>query len=191
MLTGKLGKIVRITWACFLLVCIVLYVRYASYLSGENIASFILQYQNQVLGLYFILCILRGFTLIPSTPFLLAGIILFPTKPVLLLGVFLISQIITSAILYYISDMADLGHYFRKVHPEKMQKITEKINGKNGFWFILLWAFTPFTPTDLVCYVAGSLKMRFIQFILPLVCGEAIISALYIFNGSYLLQNIM
>lgn len=191
MLTGKMGKIVRIAWACFLLVCIFLYVHFAPYLSGQNIASFLLQYQGQVLGLYFILCVLRGFTLIPSTPFLFAGIILFPTKPFLLLGVFMLSLAIVSALLYYISEYADMGHYFRKAHPEKIHKISQKINGKHGSWFILLWAFAPFTPTDLVCYVAGSLKMRFMRFILPLIFGETIISSIYIFNGTFFMQNII
>jgi uncharacterized membrane protein YdjX (TVP38/TMEM64 family) len=191
MLTGKTGKIVRIAWVCFLLVCIILYVRFAPYLTGENMAAFLSQYQGQLLVLYFILCILRGFTLIPSTPFLFAGIILFPARPFLLLGVFMLSLAVVAALLYYISGYADLGHYFRKAYPGKIQKIRQKLDGKHGFWFILLWSFAPFTPTDLVCYVAGSLKMRFIRFMLPLVCGEAIISSIYIFNGTALIQNII
>lgn len=190
MLTGKVGKIVRIIWVCFLLTSIMLYIHFAPTLSGENMAAFLSRYEEQLLALYFVLCVLRGFTLIPSTPFLIAGIILFPNNPFLLLGVFVLSLAIVSAILYYVSGYADFGHYFHKAYPGKIQKIRQKLDGKHGFWFILLWAFAPFTPTDLVCYVAGSLKIRFTSFIVPLICGETIISSIYIFNGTALIQNI-
>lgn len=188
MVSETTKRNLRIVWVCFLLTCIVLYVWYAPYLTKENIAAFILQYHGQVLLVYFIICVVRGLTLIPSTPFLLTGILLFKDTPFLLLAVFMAGIFIVSAFLFYAAEYAGFAKYFDKLYPQKMHRVKQKLNGPYGFWFVLLWAFTPFTPTDLVCYAAGLLRMRFLYFIIPLMLGEGVICALYIFNGSALLH---
>ncbi|MGN6212887.1 TVP38/TMEM64 family protein [Parafilimonas sp.] len=182
-------KFLRIVWVCFLLTCISLYVIYSPYLTGQNIAAFIKRYNHQMLAAFFIVCVVRGFTLVPSTPFLLTGIILFSATPILLLIVFMASIFVVATLLFYASDYLGFARYFEKRYPHKTEQVRRKLNGRYGFWFILIWSFTPFTPTDLVCYVAGSLRMRFMKFILPLILGEAIICAIYIFNGAALLYK--
>ncbi|WP_153798359.1 VTT domain-containing protein [Foetidibacter luteolus] len=184
--TGR--RNLRIAWVVFLLPCIVLYVWYAPILTKENIATFVSRYNGYVLAVYFVVCVLRGLTLVPATPFLLAGIYLFQHTPLLLFIVFLSSIFIVSAFLFYASGYLGFCGYFEKLYPNKTGSIKQKLNSPLGWWFVLLWSFTPFTPTDLVCYAAGSLRMRFIQFIVPLMIGEGLICALYIFNGAALLR---
>lgn len=176
-----------IVWIFFIAVCLTLYFVYARELTPGNISTFVKSYQGAMLLIYFVLCTIRGLTMIPGTPFLLAGIVLFKDSPFLLLAVFLASMLTTSALMFYLADKLGFSNYFEKNYPEKIVLVREKLNGRNGFLFIALWAFAPFTPTDLICYVAGSVRMRFFNLILPLLAGEAIICAFYIFNGQILL----
>lgn len=180
-----------IVWLIFIAVCVVLYLSFARELTPENISVFVKKYQGGVLLFYLALCVIRGITMIPGTPFLLAGIILFSDTPFLLLAIFLISMLVTSALMFYLADKLGFSSYFERNYPEKIVLVRDKLNGRNGFLFIMLWAFAPFTPTDLVCYVAGSVRMRFINLIVPLLAGEAIICSFYIFNGQYLFEKII
>lgn len=185
----KFKRNLGIVWLLFIAVCVTLYFIYARQLTPENISAFVRNYQSGVLLLYFVLCTIRGITMIPGTPFLLAGIILFQDSPLLLLAIFLASMLVTSAIMFFMAENLGFSSYFEKNYPEKIVLVREKLEGRNGFLFIALWAFAPFTPTDLVCYVAGSVRMRFANLIVPLLAGEAIICAFYIFNGQILLEK--
>lgn len=176
-------------WIVFIAVCIALYFVYARQLTPENISGFIKNYQQGILLMFFVLCTIRGLTMIPGTPFLLAGIILFKDSPFVLLAVFLASMFMTSALMYYLADKLGFSRYFENNYPEKIILVRDRLNGRHGFLFIMLWAFAPFTPTDLVCYVAGSIRMRFLKLIVPLLAGEALICAFYIFNGRILLEK--
>ncbi len=185
----KFKRILGIAWLFFFAGFIILYFVYAGELTPENISGFLKNYQSGMLFLYFVLCTLRGLTMIPGTPFLLAGIMLFNDSPFLLLGVFLASMLVTSALMYCLADKLGFSTYFERNYPEKIALIRKKLDGRNGFVFIFLWAFAPFTPTDLICYVAGSVRMRFFNLITPLLAGEAIICAFYILNGHLLLEK--
>lgn len=185
----KFKRTLGIVWVLFIALCLGLYFSYARDLTPENISGFIRNYQGGMLFLYFALCTIRGLTMIPGTPFLVAGIILFKDSPFLLLAVFLASMLLTSVFMFYLAERLGFSRYFEKNYPEKIALVREKLDGNYGFMFILLWAFAPFTPTDLVCYVAGSIRMKFFKFIVPLMVGEAIICAFYIFNGKALLEG--
>jgi len=66
--------------------------------------------------------------------------------------------------------------------PKKADKIIEKLN-KHGFWIVMGWSFFPFVPTDLICYIAGSIKMNFTKYITAIFIGEAILVGAYIYLG--------
>jgi len=183
----KTNKWVRLVWVCLLLGAIILYVFYGRDLTPERIAAWITAYRGYMLLVYFLVCVLRGITLIPSTPFLLAGILLFRDTPLLLALVFMAGVLFSSTLLFYASSYAGLATRFERLYPNKMDLLRRRLSGRYGFGCIFFWAFIPFTPTDLVCYVAGSLGMRYAVFILPLMLGESLISLTYIFNGHWLL----
>jgi uncharacterized membrane protein YdjX (TVP38/TMEM64 family) len=189
MYPEKVKRNIRIAWICLLAACLGTYFLAASHFTPQAIAAFLEQYQGEVFVVYFILCLLRGITLIPATPFLFAGIILFPNRPFLLLGAFLLSLFLIAVFLYRAARYIGMGPRFLGKHKNRIDKIKRKMNGRAGFWFILLWAFAPFTPTDLISYVAGSLKMRFTRFIIPLISGEALICSIYVFNGTALVRH--
>lgn len=177
----KIKKTLRFIWVCFLLGCIFFYVRYAHQLTKENLAGFMMQYREGMLLTYFLICIFRGLMLIPATPFLFAGIMLFNQTPVLLLTVFLASIFVVSTLIYYTSGYLGFAQYFERSYPVKTAKLKSRLNSPSGSWFLFFWALAPFTPTDLACYTAGALRIRFIRFIVPLLLGEAVICTIYIF----------
>jgi len=181
MWSEKTRRILRTVWLIILFTSVVFYAWYGKYITGENITYLLQQFKMQMLFIYLVICVLRGFTLIPSTPFLLAGILLFGSSPFLLFCVFIASIFIVATLLYYASHFLNFAAYFEKRYPEKIDGIKRKLDSRYGFYFIMLWAFAPFTPTDLICYVAGSLRMRFFKFIIPVILGEGFICLVYIF----------
>ncbi len=180
-------KMMRIVWLCLVVACIIIYLLYRKQLTKENIAAFLSLYQDRMLIIYFFICVLRGIMLIPATPFLFAGIFLFGSTPYLLFAVFMSSVLIVSAFIYYASGYVGVEAILAPMPERKVQAIKKRLQGPHIFWFILLWAFAPFTPTDLVCCVTRALRIKFIRLIIPLLIGEGVICAFYIFNGYWLL----
>ncbi|MBZ4191296.1 TVP38/TMEM64 family protein [Niabella beijingensis] len=180
-------QLLRFGWLALIIAGFFFYLFNRELFTRETIAALLLQYRQQVWLVYFGICILRGLLLLPSTPFLLAGMLLFKDTPLLLFLVFLLTVFIVSTFIYYAAGYLKGSFFSGKNTAARLERIKEQLNGKRGFWLILGWAFTPFTPTDLVCYAAGLLRLRFWQFILPLLLGEAIICGIYIYNGVLLL----
>jgi len=185
---GKFRKqtatnLLRITWVVLIAGGGIFYWYHRQQFTQEAISDFLLEYRQQVWLVYFGICTLRGIFLLPSTPFLLAGIVIFKDTPLLLFGVFMLSILVVAAFIYYTAGYLKITDLSARPGLERIQR---RLNSKRGFWLILGWAFMPFTPTDLVCYAAGLLRIRFRYFILPLLLGEALICALYIINGRLL-----
>ena len=55
-----------------------------------------------------------------------------------------------------------------------------------GFWIVVGWSLFPFVPTDIVCYVAGTLRMQLGKFMLGVTIGEIPIVAFYVAGGTWL-----
>lgn len=156
--------------------------------TAENIAAFMLRFGGVVWLFYFLFSAFRGFTLLPSTPLVLAGTLLFPEQPFAVLAVSMIGILISSTMIYYFSEFLGFDDYFENHKPETTQKIKHKLEHPLGFLFVAGWAFFPFVPTDLVCYLAGTTRMRFWKFIIAVGVGELILCTFYIFFGGSLLN---
>lgn len=189
-LSEKNKKILRGFWLGFLAVIVSLYIIYGQYLTPESITAWIKAHTHALLIVYSILCVIRGLTLIPATPFIFAGILLFPHSPGQLLAISLVCILLSSTLIYYGSGYMGFGDYFEKKYPSKIADFRQRLNHPSGFFFIAGWSLLPFTPTDLIVYVGGSIKLPFQKVIIPLIIGEGIICAVYIFNGVKLMQYI-
>ncbi|MFZ2522862.1 MAG: VTT domain-containing protein [Minisyncoccia bacterium] len=130
---------------------------------------------------------LRGFTLIPVTYFILVGIVFIPAVPLFIMTI--IGILISSASLYYFSEYLNFDEYFEKNHKKQIDKITAVIT-KNELPIVITWSFMPFLPTDLICYVCGTLDIPIRKFLFGILVGEGIASALYIFLGKEVLSLI-
>lgn len=155
-----------------------------------NIVAFLQKFEREVWLIYFGFSVVRGLTLLPSTPLVIAGTLLFPDQPSAVLAVSIIGILLSSTMIYYFSEFLGFDDYFEKKSPETMLKIKTKLEHPFGSLFVALWAFFPFVPTDLVCYLAGTTRMNFVRFITAIFVGELILCYCYIYLGGSLLNQL-
>jgi len=134
---------------------------------------------------YFLLGSLRGFTLIPVTYLIPFGLLfLSPIAHFLLtMGGILVS----SASIYYFSERLRLADYFETRHPEHVDWIRRRLR-RRELPIVIAWSFFPLAPTDLICYVCGSLGVDVRKMLAGIVVGEGIICTVYILLGRQLLS---
>jgi uncharacterized membrane protein YdjX (TVP38/TMEM64 family) len=178
---SRFKQILTVSWILFLITCIGIFLIYSEHFTPQKIAAFIEEFKGGVLIIYLFISLLRGLTLVPSTPFVLAGTILLPNDPFLVLLISIAGIIFSSTMIYYFSDYLGFGTYLEKKYPGKIIKIKDQLQKPTGFFFVFFWSFFPVLPTDAVCYVAGVLRIDFKKYILAITLGELIICSIYIF----------
>ncbi|MEX1056138.1 MAG: VTT domain-containing protein, partial [Natronospirillum sp.] len=147
-------------------------------------------FDNLVAGLlgYFVISTLRGFTLIPSTPIVLAGVLVFPPVPL-----FLVNQAAvytSSAIVYFMARQFRFDHYFHEHYPDQVKRLTALLQ-RRELVVISAWGFMPVVPSDMIVYVCSVLRIRLWKTLLGVSIGEGIICALYIFGGAMGLEVLL
>ena len=152
--------------------------------TSGSIAAFLREFETAALAVFLIFSVLRGFTLLPSTPLVLSGTLLFPHQPWAVLAVSLAGILASSAMIYWLSDVLGFAEYFEKRKPHNVAKIRKRLEHPAGALFVLLWAFFPLAPTDAICYVAGTMRMNFAKFIVAIFVGELVLCTIYVFGGS-------
>jgi uncharacterized membrane protein YdjX (TVP38/TMEM64 family) len=177
-------------WILIILVGIVSYFTWPEFFTPKNIASLLEKFQGEALLIYLGISILRGLTLLPSTPLVIAGTLLFPQQAWLVLAVSLLGILVSSAMIYWFSDLLGFSEFFETRKPEHVKKIRGRLEHPTGIFFVALWAFFPAVPTDAVCYVAGSTRMHFPKFLGAIFLGELILCSIYIFGGGWLAAEI-
>ncbi len=135
--------------------------------------------------IYFGLGALRGFTLIPVTYLIVLGLLFLPLKPLYFLT--MAGVMVSSTVIYYFSELIHLSEYFERKYPNQIIKLRSIID-KNELPIVTFWSMLPFAPTDVMCYVCGSLKIDIKKFLLGVFIGEGITCALYIFFGKEIMQ---
>lgn len=142
---------------------------------------------SAVLILYYLIISLRGLTLIPSTPLLLAGVLIFDPKILFIVN---ISGILTSStIVYYFSKYLGFDIYFETRYSKYAQKIRSKLKDKE-LPIIVGWSFFPLTPTDLIVYVGSTLRISIFKCLFGVLIGETVLTSFYIITATMLLKNI-
>jgi uncharacterized membrane protein YdjX (TVP38/TMEM64 family) len=131
-------------------------------------------------AVYLLLGCLRGFTLIPATSLVLVGIVFFPPWPLLVLT--LAGILVSSASIYYFSEALHLEELLKARHAQHLDRLRGLLD-RYGLPVIVLWAFFPIAPTDLICYLAGVLRIRVAVCLVGVLIGEGAICAIYIFLG--------
>ncbi len=174
-----LKKIITFLWLGLIVFCLGYYFMHPNKFTTDEITIFLQQFNTQIITVYLIVSIIRGFTLIPSTPFVLAGAIILPEQPLLALFISILSIGLTATMIYYFADYLNWGSRIERLYP--LDKIKQRLNKPKGVLAIFLWALFPIVPTDIVCYAAGAVKMNFIKFITAVILGEILICAFYIF----------
>ncbi len=164
------------------------YLLYPQVFTAENVADFLRRFEGEIWLIYLVMSALRGFSLLPSTPLVIAGTLLFPDQPFAVLAVSIVGILSSSTMIYFFSEFLGFNEFFENHKPELTHKLKAKLEHPLGFLFIALWAFFPLVPTDLVCYLAGTTKMNYWKFIAAVMAGELILCSIYIFFGGALLN---
>ncbi len=189
--TLVLRRVILVVWILVVLTGVGSYILFPRSFSAENIAAFLERFGSLIWVIYLVFSILRGFTLLPSTPLVIAGTILFPQQPFAVLVTSMTGILLSSTMIYYFSEFLGFDEYFEDHKPELTHKIKAKLEHPLGFVFVAAWAFFPLVPTDLVCYLAGTTRMDFREFIAAVGIGELILCVCYIFLGGTLLGHFL
>lgn len=128
---------------------------------------------------------LRGFTLIPVTYLIVLGLLFLNPLPLFVLT--MAGIVISSASIYRFSDFLGFDEFFEKKYPKQISRLKSEFS-KRELPIIVFWSFFPFLPTDLICYVAGSLRVDLKKLVLGVIIGEGITSGIYIFFGHQLIR---
>ena len=167
---------------------LVLYVSRPDLFTPGSIAGFLTKFQREALVVFLALSVVRGLTLLPSTPLVIAGTFAFPTEPWLVLVISIFGIVVSSSMIYWFSDFLGISEFFETRKANTVAKIRSRLEHPTGLAFVFLWAFFPLVPTDAVCYVAGSTRMNFPKFIAAITAGELVLCSFYIFSGTYVID---
>ena len=137
---------------------------------------------------YFLLCCLRGFTLLPATYLTTIGVLFFPPLPLFLLT--MMGILFSALCIYHFSGSFHLYTFFEHKHRKGIQKIRQGLN-KNELLVVIFWNVLMIVPADLISYVCGVLKTDRNQFIIGTLIGQGIYSTVLIFGGSYLFKLLL
>lgn len=153
------------------------------YFDPVVLSEWINQYGNSVWYVYIAISFIRGFFLIPSTPFVLLGILLFPDQPLAVLAVSMSGVVFSASLLYFYSDSIGFSEYLETKYPKQTEWVKEKLYGKYRVAFIYGWSIFPPVPTDIICYVSGIIKVRYWVMIAGVFLGELTLNTIYVSVG--------
>jgi uncharacterized membrane protein YdjX (TVP38/TMEM64 family) len=168
-----------VVWITAVAALLTLYFMNREFLDVEVVRSLVDQNRALVIPIYLLILSLLGLTFIPSTPFAIAGVLLFSPGFAYVLN--LVGIITSSTIVYHFAGFLGLGAAFEGRHPEQTTKVQAALRHKE-LPIIVGWSFFPAVPTDLIIYVASSLKIPLWKCLLGVLIGEGILNAVYIFS---------
>lgn len=131
-------------------------------------------------GAYLALGCVRGFTLVPATYLVVAGMLVLPPAPLFVLT--LAGIVVSSAAVYRFAEAMRFDRFFVRRYPAQVARLRALMT-RRELPIVIIWSFFPIAPTDLVCYVCGSLKVDLKTCLLGVAVGEGAICAIYIFLG--------
>ena len=124
-------KIFLLGWLLFLIGCLGYYVSHTDDFTPKHITDFVRRFEGHLLLAYFMISFLRGFTLIPSTPFVIAGVLLFPENKIIVLLISLGGILFSATLLYYLSELTAT---LKRLHLKESIALQQKSTALGGFY---------------------------------------------------------
>jgi uncharacterized membrane protein YdjX (TVP38/TMEM64 family) len=183
----KYKTFLKIIWVLIIGFGLVAFISFPEYFKGEKISSHLHENYFLITAFYIFLVCIRGLFFIPSTVFIIMGLAIYPEEPIFIILINLLGVLIGGLLLYGAANYFTEESFF----SEKKQRVLNKARSKMqqyGFPIVMLWSFFPAVPTDIICYVAGAVKMKLIPFILALLIGESILITIYVYSGKSLIE---
>ena len=168
-------------WLVIVIFIVGYYFYNTEFFKPENFKNIFVELNGYALCIYIIISMLRGFTMIPSTVFIFSGVLLF--SPVKVFTISIIGILFSATMVYFFSRFLGFDKYFEKRYSKRID-ILRSMMKKRGFLIVAFWSFFPSVPTDLICYIGGTLKMKYWKYILAVAVGEIPLVFFYVFIGS-------
>ncbi len=179
--TPTFKKKTFIFWLVLVALVLTLYLTHRERIDVEWIRSAVHENRHLVLPFYLLLLSVLGLFFIPSTPFAIAGVLLF--DPTLAYVLNLAGIVTSSTIVYHFARFLGLSTVFERRYPEKTRRVHNALHHRE-LPIIIGWSFFPVVPTDMVIYVASTLKIPLWKCLVGVLIGEGALNALYIFTAT-------
>lgn len=173
---------------------IILWIIILIFLKSKNIITFDLNTiekflqvnKKYLIPIFIFLWTIRIFVFVPGVTFMIIGGICFgPVEGIILstIGIF-ISETMIYVISKYFSN-SKFTHLINKKHPD----ISELIK-KYDYKFLTLGIICPVAPTDIVCFLAASIGIKYIKYIVTVIISNIPVVALYSIVGTSISSSI-
>jgi len=179
--TPRFKRKTFIVWLLVVSVVLTLYLTNPDRVDVDWMRGVVQDNRFLIIPFYLLLLSVLGLTFIPSTPFAIAGVLLFDPTFAYLLN--LVGIITSSTIVYHFAGFLGLRNAFESKYPEQTVKVRTALHRKE-LPIIIGWSFFPAVPTDLIIYVASTLKIPLWKCLLGVLIGEGALNAIYIFSFS-------
>jgi len=184
-------KVAYVIWLFFIISFVLAYFKNPAILTPSYIVEFIQKFNGEMMSMYIFLTLIRGFFLIPSTPFVICGALFFPDNLFLVLSISIMGVMFSATTLYYFSDILGFSKYFKTKKTKKIDLWETRLKDPKSIFFVTGWSLFPFVPTDLICYVAGIVKMPFRNMFIGVFLGELVLDIFYVYFGANLVKVIL
>jgi uncharacterized membrane protein YdjX (TVP38/TMEM64 family) len=178
-------KIIIYIWILLLLSVFIAYLYFPKIVNLQNFLSIISNNYIIAILIFSIFVILRGFILISPLVVTMASLMLFSPLEVFIINSFGI--VVSSFLIYKVSDYLGFDDYFENNHKNQVKKIRKSFE-KKEIPIMIGWSFFPFFPTDVLVYVAASLKVSLWKCLLGIFIGTALINFISIYLAGRLAQ---
>lgn len=179
----KLNKrYVFFIWVLFLIVCGIFF-----FFNRDSVSVIFTFISSQIWLLYILIFVagsLRGFTLIPATYLIVLALPFISAVPLYFL---IMSGVMVSSLsVYYFFEYLQIDELFGNKHKALVQKARNLLSAYE-LPVIIFWSMAPFLPSDIICYISGTLRVNVYKFMLGMFIGEGVLCAVYIFGGKAIL----
>jgi len=179
----KLKFVLGWFWFLAVLFCTVFLILQPQWLNPDFLKEILSSYQTNIVFVYCSILLIRIFFFIPPTPLLFLGFALFPTSKIMVALIVLMSNCISATFYYYFAGTMGWNAYFQRKFPSQMQKLEAQLVGKKSLFLMSFWCFFPLIPTDLVCYVAAVVGLKYSTVISGVLIGQIPMLILYTWLG--------
>ena len=186
----RIRLIALVVWAASVVALSGLYLLRPDLLEPERVAGALRGSGQPVLLGYVVLNVVRAFTLVPATVLVVAGTLLFPDRPWFVAGSSLGGAVASALLIYYFFDFLGLGDLFERRHAARVRRLEQRMAGKGGVWLVAGWSAFPLTPTDVICYVAGTLRMPVARFAAAVALGKLPLVAFYVWATGTVVEQL-
>ena len=170
-------------WSLVIITAIIFLILNPRFLSPDYLKSLLEDYENFIWPIYIFMLIARVPLVFPPTPLLFLGFLLFPKLKLLVVLLVLLSTLLSATFFYFFAGNSGLGEYFHRKYPKQTSKIENMLSRPSALWFVIIWSFTPIAPIDLLCYLAGLVRIPFKYLIIGMIIGQLPILVAYAYLG--------